>query len=184
MQQRPVVPVPLDEVIQHLAVVNEAARIVRRHLVHSLLVGQLHALRGVAVDALLDAALLLLRHDVPECPVFRGGKLLHPVGHLVAHDSKNGIRVVPLHQHRAAADLSVGRSAAHAVYELHPHTQGLGDAVDLGRRLGGQVDPVLTVYVRHGPAALHGLLHKVVIHETAVLPGHLGILGGLLFPLE
>ena len=60
MQQRPVIPVPFDEVIQHLAVVNEAARIVRRHLVHGLLIGQLHALGGVAVDALLDAVLLLL----------------------------------------------------------------------------------------------------------------------------
>ena len=192
LQQRPVVPVPLDEVIQHLAVVNEATSIVRRHLVHGLLIGQFHALRGVAVDALLDAALLLLRHDVPERPVLRGGKLLHPVGHLVAHDSQHGVFVVPLHQHSAAADLGIGRSAAHTVHELYPHAQGLGDAVDLGRRLGGQIDAALTVGVQNGTAllvlqrsaALHGLLHKVVIHEAAVLPGHLGILGGLLFPLE
>ena len=192
LQQRPVIPVPLDEVIQHLAVVNEAARIVRRHLVHGLLIGQLHALRGVAVDALLDAVLLLLCHDVPERPVLRGGKLLHPVGHLVAHNSQYRVFIVPFHQHRAAADLGIGRSAAHTVHELHPHAQGLGNSVDLGRRLGGQIDAALTVSVQNGTAllvlqrsaALHGLLHKVVIHETAVLSGHLGILDRLLFPLE
>ena len=192
LQQRPVIPVPLDEVIQHLAVVNEAPRIVRRHLVHGLLIGQLHALRGVAVDALLDAVLLLLCHDVPERPVLRGGKLLHPVGHLVAHNSQYRVFIVPFHQHRAAADLGIGRSAAHTVHELHPHAQGLGNSVDLGRRLGGQIDAALTVSVQNGTAllvlqrsaALHGLLHKVVIHETAVLSGHLGILGRLLLPLE
>ena len=192
LQQRPVIPVPLDEVIQHLAVVNEAARIVRRHLVHGLLIGQLHALRGVAVDALLDAVLLLLCRDVPERPVLRGGKLLHPVGHLVAHNSQYRVFIVPFHQHRAAADLGIGRSAAHTVHELHPHAQGLGNSVDLGRRLGGQIDVALTVSVQNGTAllvlqrsaALHGLLHKVVIHETAVLSGHLGILDRLLFPLE
>ena len=85
LQQRPVIPVLLNEIVQRRLVVYHASGSVRRHLVHGLLIGEVHALGGIAVHAGLDAVGLLLGHDVPEAPVLRGGQLLHPVGHLVSN---------------------------------------------------------------------------------------------------
>ena len=184
LQQGAVIPVLFNEVVQHLPVVNHAPCVVRSHFVHGLLVGQLYTLGGVGVNASLDAALLLLGNKVPERPVLLGGKLLHPMGHFVPDNSHDRVGVVSFHQHRAAADLCVGGAAAHAVHELHPHAQRLRHAVDLGRRLCGEVHPRLAVHIIHDASALHGLPHKVVVDQAAIVPGALGVRRSLPLSLE
>ena len=162
LKQRPVLPVPLNEFVQHLSFVNEPPRVVRRRLVHGLLPAQRLSLPIVGVDPILNPVLLLSRHKIPEGPVLVGGQLLHPVGEFVADQEHYRVFVVFLNQNLAALDLRVCLPAVHAVREARPQPQSLSHAVYLVRRLGGQIGPCLAIGVLDGPPLL-------VLHQPAAL---------------
>ena len=161
LQQSTVIPVLLDEIIQHLAVLNHASGVVGRSLVQGLLVADVLTGAAVLVQKNARLALHFLGHGLTERPVLRGCQLLHTVGPLMAQQEHDRVVVVLLHQDVAAADLGVCGSATHAVHEADTHTQGLCDAVY----------PVCRRRV-------HGACHIIVEHKAAVRTSHLCVLRG------
>ena len=170
LQQRAVVPVPLDELVQHLAALQHPPCIVRRRLVQRLLVGKFHAFFRIILLHFPRTGLPIaaLRDCVAELPVLLRRKRLQSMRPLVAQQEAQRIWVIFFDQHLCAAELRVCLSAFDLIREPHAHAQQLcRPAEPLRLRLG---EMCFLGSDRSGLRSRHDVLHPCVVNKTGVAP--------------